>query len=72
MRNLWNAFITDESGQGLVEYIILIALIAVGMIVALGLFRDDIATLFGETISEINTVGPDSSAGEAAYTGAST
>jgi pilus assembly protein Flp/PilA len=35
MRNVWNAFWTDESGQDLAEYALLIALIAVIVVVAL-------------------------------------
>ena len=70
MQELWNNFVADESGQGLVEYIILIALIAVGMIGALALFRDDIAALFGNTIAEINTTAPSAGAGTGAYSAA--
>jgi Flp pilus assembly pilin Flp len=36
----------DEKGQAYAEYGILLALVAVGLIVALGLFRKDIADAF--------------------------
>jgi pilus assembly protein Flp/PilA len=36
MMSLWNYFISEESGQGMVEYGLIIALIAVALIVVLG------------------------------------
>ena len=35
MKALWQAFSSDESGQGLVEYALIIALVAVGLIAIL-------------------------------------
>lgn len=37
MKNIWKKFMSEESGQGMVEYGLIIALIAVVLIVALGL-----------------------------------
>ena len=37
-----------EAGQTYVEYAVLIALVALGAIILLGLFKDDIATAFGD------------------------
>ena len=42
LRNFWN----DESGQGLVEYIIIIALIAIGMFVVLRAFRGRVGNVY--------------------------
>lgn len=51
MRELWNNFVADESGQGLVEYVMLIVLIALGMIAALIVFREALANIYGEVTS---------------------
>jgi pilus assembly protein Flp/PilA len=51
MRNFW----TDESGQDLAEYALLIALISIALIVAIGVFREEISGIFeriGDTLSE--------------------
>lgn len=50
IKNLWN----DESGQGLTEYAVIIALVAVGLILVLIAFRDAIATVFNEARSELD------------------
>lgn len=47
MKSLFNTLVKDESGQGLVEYALIIALVSVGLIVALGVLRDDISEVFG-------------------------
>ena len=39
MKSLWQAFWSDESGQGLVEYALIIALVAVGLIAILLVLR---------------------------------
>jgi Flp pilus assembly pilin Flp len=39
MSSLWQSLMADESGQGLVEYALLIALVSIGLIVALGILR---------------------------------
>ncbi len=51
----WIAGLRDrEEGQGLVEYVVLIGLIAVGVMVAVGLFEDSISNTFGEIGSRIS------------------
>lgn len=42
LRRLWK----DEEGQGMVEYGLIIVLIAIGVIVALGLLGDEIVAVF--------------------------
>jgi pilus assembly protein Flp/PilA len=46
MKELWNNFLADESGQGLVEYVLIIALVSVGLILILIAFRGQIADVF--------------------------
>lgn len=46
MKELWTRFVQDESGQGLVEYILIIAVVAIGLISALFLFRNNVGNTF--------------------------
>lgn len=46
MKDLWNSFMADESGQGLVEYVLIIALVAIGLIAVMVIFRDSIGRIF--------------------------
>lgn len=45
LRTLWD----DESGQGLTEYALLIALVSLGLIVLLGNYRNAIGNVFKNT-----------------------
>lgn len=54
MQELWHAFWSDDSGQGLVEYSLIIALVAVGLILALTAFRDSIGRIFDAIGSELD------------------
>ena len=54
MRALLNSFINDESGQGLVEYALIIALVAIGLIAILVLFRNAIGNVFNESKNWLN------------------
>jgi pilus assembly protein Flp/PilA len=49
-KDVMRRFAADESGQGLVEYVLIIALVAVGLILALTVFRNQI----GNTLDEVN------------------
>jgi Flp pilus assembly pilin Flp len=42
-----------EEGQGLVEYVTLIALIALGLFVAIIFFRDQLGTIFSKITNKI-------------------
>ncbi|TMC02906.1 MAG: Flp family type IVb pilin [Chloroflexi bacterium] len=42
------SFVHDDSGQGLVEYALIIAVIAVAVIVALVFLRDKISNIFSD------------------------
>jgi pilus assembly protein Flp/PilA len=54
MRQLWNNFVADESGQGLVEYVLIIALVAIGLIGIMLLFRDSIGDIFSTIKDELD------------------
>lgn len=62
MRELWNNFVKDESGQGLVEYVLIIALVAIGLIVIMIIFRNSIGAIF-KTISDTLNKAPTSGYG---------
>jgi Flp pilus assembly pilin Flp len=51
LRNFWN----DESGQGLVEYIAIIALIAIGMFVVLRAFRGRVGNVYNNVGGALET-----------------
>ena len=46
MHSLWEAFRSDDTGQGLVEYALIIALVAVGLIAILLVLRNSIGDVF--------------------------
>jgi len=50
MRTFWN----DESGQGLTEYALIIALVAVALIAVLIIFRNQIGGVFDRASGELN------------------
>jgi Flp pilus assembly pilin Flp len=43
-----------EEGQGLVEYLTLVALIALGLFIAIIFFRDQLGTIFSKITNKIN------------------
>lgn len=52
LKALIERFRNDESGQGLVEYVLIIALVAIGLVLALTVFRNRI----GQTFDNVNSV----------------
>ena len=48
------SFLNDDSGQGLVEYALIIALVAIGLIAILILFRNAIGNVFNESKNRLN------------------
>lgn len=54
MVSLFNRFWNDESGQGLTEYALIIALVAVALIAILVIFRDQIGSVFDRSASALN------------------
>jgi Flp pilus assembly pilin Flp len=55
MLQLFKSFWTDESGQGLAEYAVLITLIAIVLFTAIVLFRDAIINVFTRITSILNS-----------------
>jgi pilus assembly protein Flp/PilA len=55
MRVMARRLVTDESGQGLVEYALIIALVSIGLILALSTFRNQISNLFDRVNTTLNT-----------------
>ncbi len=50
-KNFWN----DESGQGLTEYAVIIALVSVALILVLIAFRNEIGRVFNDIRGELQT-----------------
>jgi len=57
LQNVWFRARDEESGQGLVEYALIIAIVSLGAIVALGFLSGKINTLFSKAGNSLNTVG---------------
>jgi pilus assembly protein Flp/PilA len=57
LQNLWMALRSDESGQDLAEYALLIALIAIVVIAAVTLLGGNISTVFNNIAGALNVGG---------------
>ena len=55
MIQLWQSFWGDDSGQGLVEYVLIIALVAIGLIAIITVFRNAIGKIFKTIADTLNT-----------------
>jgi len=60
MRTLLARFAGDDAGQGLVEYAIIIAMVAIGLIAILVLMRTAIGNTFNGSKNELNAAGVNS------------
>jgi len=58
MLKLFKSFWADESGQGLTEYAVIIALVSIGLILILVAFRGAIANVFRNIITELGNATP--------------
>ena len=54
MSKLLQKFWNDEQGQGLVEYVLIIALVAIGLISIMLIFRNAIGNVFVRASDELN------------------
>ena len=54
MHALLDRFVEDESGQGLIEYSLIVALVATVLIAILVLFRNSVGNVFNESRNEVD------------------
>jgi Flp pilus assembly pilin Flp len=54
MREIWQAYWSDDTAQGLVEYALIIALVAVGLIAILLVLRNSIGNVFNNAATQLN------------------
>ncbi len=55
MQSPWQRLWSDEAGQGLVEYALIIALVAVGLVAILLVLRNSIGNVFNNAARVLNT-----------------
>ena len=58
MKQLFKSFWTDESGQGLTEYGIIIALVSLFLIAVLVLFRGELNRIFNTIVTKLKAEVP--------------
>ncbi|MBT8336227.1 MAG: Flp family type IVb pilin [Gemmatimonadetes bacterium] len=58
MKDLIQRFWSDDSGQGLTEYALIVGLVSVGLILVLTAFRDEIGNVINAITLELRNVGP--------------
>ena len=54
MRALLERFVEDEAGQGLIEYALIVALVATALIAILVLFRNSVGNVFNGSRNELD------------------
>ena len=54
IKNWWESLLSSEEGQGLVEYALIIVLIAIVVIVALGLLGEQVENVFEFITTELS------------------
>ncbi|HSJ05972.1 MAG TPA: Flp family type IVb pilin [Longimicrobiales bacterium] len=54
MKELWTRFAEDESGQGLVEYVLIVAIVAIGLVTIMYVFRNSIGNIFKTSANTLN------------------
>jgi pilus assembly protein Flp/PilA len=64
MRNLISWLKNEESGQGMVEYGLIIGLVAIALVIALGTLTDSLDGIFGRISTALNAAGTEPPAGD--------
>ena len=59
MMELLKNLLTEEEGQGMAEYALVLGVIAVGVVAVLGLFGTEIIAVFNDIIAEFGNIGGD-------------
>ena len=54
LKALIQRFRSDESGQGLVEYVLIIALVAIGLVLVMTVFRNSIGNTVENVTATLN------------------
>jgi len=55
MKELFKSFWADESGQGLTEYALIVALVSIALILVLIAFRNQLGIIFNAIRAELTT-----------------
>jgi Flp pilus assembly pilin Flp len=58
MRRTFASVWSDESGQGLTEYAVLLAMVSLGLIFLLTSYRNALGNLFKNATTKMNSVNP--------------
>ncbi len=56
MAQFWKALCSDESGQGLTEYALIIGLVSVALILLLTAMADSLGSVFNAIVDELKNV----------------
>ncbi|MFC1661543.1 Flp family type IVb pilin [Gemmatimonadota bacterium] len=58
MKELFKSYWTDESGQGLTEYGLIVGLIAIALLLILIAFRDQLGRVYKAIVDGLTTADP--------------
>ena len=58
MVQFWNALWSDESGQGLTEYALIIGLVSVALVFLLVAMSNELGRVFNAIVDQLNGAGP--------------
>ena len=58
MVQFWNSFWSDESGQGLTEYALIIGLVSVALVLLLTAMSNQLGRVFNAIVTELSNAGP--------------
>ncbi|OCA84311.1 pilin [Bacillus sp. FJAT-27225] len=56
MMNKMKALLKEEQGQGMTEYGLVLGVIALGVVVVLGTFKDQIIAVFNKAVTELGKI----------------